>query len=155
MNYNAKFRGVEVGGKNSTKVWKFGFIMTGILGTFLIDENHAFPSSSMNTDFDEVDTESVGQFIGIRDEIRKRDVYSGDVYFEEREHDHGDNRIFFIVTWVKEWSSFLWLSFDEYLTYNNKGISALDADERYDLGDGDMNRLHYFGTVFERFNEIY
>jgi len=151
MNYNAKFRGKIIG----QELWKFGFLMNGLTGASIIDENHAFKSIQLFTDFIPVYENSVGQFIGIRDEIRKRDVYSGDVYFEEREHDHGDNRIFIIVTWVKEWSSFLWLSFDEYLTYSNKGISALDADERYDLGHGDMNRLHYFGTVFERFNEIY
>ena len=89
--------------------------------------------------------------IGIKD-AKGKNIYEGDMYFEEHpQEDGGDIRIFFVITWITEWAMFALLSMGELPAYENSGISVLDDSMRntYVLSEGEFKNLHYKGNTFE------
>lgn len=90
------------------------------------------------------------EHIGI-DDARGKKIYEGDMYFEETERDEGDVRIFFVVTWLKEWATYSLLSIGEFLDYEDNGIEALDESDRntFVIDAKEFKRLHYKGNVID------
>lgn len=88
------------------------------------------------------------QYTGFKD-AKDREVHEGDVYFSETEYDEGDERAFYIVTWIKEWAMFALLSVSEYNEYLDTGIEHLnDEGVPYNLEHDSFNRLHYKGDIY-------
>ena len=97
----------------------------------------------------EVDPETVGQFTGKIDD-KEREVYEHDIYFNEIEHDYGDERIYFVCTWIPEWCRFVWLTIGEYQAYEDNGVRVLEEDETMMNTFGlDTEKLHYAGNIHD------
>jgi hypothetical protein len=70
------------------------------------------------------------EYIGI-DNAKGKPIYEGDMYFEEIEEDEGDERIFYVVTWLKEWAMYTLLeAVEEYDLYQKNGIFALEESDK-------------------------
>lgn len=67
----------------------------------------------------------VMQFTGQRDADNK-EVWEGDIGRITEEQDFGDNNIYLICIWIKEWSMFGWIEHNELTAYESKGVEALD-----------------------------
>lgn len=65
------------------------------------------------------------QFTGNLDSTGS-EIYEGDIKRITIEEAYGDNNIFCICTWIKEWSMFAWLVESEYEAYLAKGVEILD-----------------------------
>lgn len=75
-----------------------------------------------------------------------RELYEGDIVFEEVEHEHGDERIYFVCIWIDEWSRFVLLNTYEYIDYRDNGIDVLEDDGTFGL---DCKSCHYGGNIYE------
>ena len=97
----------------------------------------------------EVDPETIGQFTEKIDD-KEREVYEHDIYFNEVEHDYGDERIYFVCTWIPEWCRFVWLTIGEYQAYEDNGVRVLEEDETMMNTFGlDTEKLHYAGNIHD------
>lgn len=104
-----------------------------------------------NSELDvEVDETTLCMYTGKKTD-KGKEIYSGDICFEEVEEDDGDRRIYFVCVWIHEWSRFIWLSAAEYDDYINEGVQALEENDYYGL---DMNKMHYAGNVFDNLDLI-
>lgn len=84
--------------------------------------------------------------------LKGREVFEGDVLFEEIEDDEGDVRVYFIVVWIEETSSFGLLCDFEYIDYEDGRLEELDLQELSGLQS--INKLHYAGNIFFNRNKI-
>lgn len=64
------------------------------------------------------------QFTG--HQINKTDLYESDIIREEYAKETGDERNYFVVTWINEWSMFAFLEISEYKKYLEYGAEELD-----------------------------
>ncbi|MDM8174828.1 YopX family protein [Olivibacter sp. 47] len=99
-----------------------------------------------------VDRETLGQFI-LHDTKRNREMYEGDIYFHEEEYDEGDERTFFIATYITERCAFTMLSAGEWLAYTGGGgIDAIKDDFegfRFEMQSEDITKLHFKGNIHD------
>jgi hypothetical protein len=96
----------------------------------------------------EIDPETLCQFTGHHDD-KKREVYENDIYFDEIEYDYGDERVYFICTWVEEWARFVMLSIGEYFNYEDNGAEAIKDNTLYHAFEFNLEKLHYAGNIFD------
>lgn len=86
--------------------------------------------------------------------IKGNEIYEYDILFDEVETETGDERTYFICIWIDEFAGFALLYKDEYETYLEYGIEALDKNEPYNLQG--IEKMHYAGNyltnpeIFER-----
>lgn len=97
----------------------------------------------------------IDEIIGLKDTRNNRDVYEHDIYFEEDAQDHGDRRIFFVVTWINERCSFSMLEVSEYQSYISNGFDAIERDFDgfyFEVMQGSIDKMHYAGNIYENPN---
>jgi uncharacterized phage protein (TIGR01671 family) len=122
------------------KKWLFGYGDTDLGGFSLLGEVvlcGMLPSIPL----ERLNDIEITEFVGKKDS-KGRDIYDGDIYFEEIEHDHGDERLYFVCRWVNHWSRFVWLSYGETLQKEE----TLEDDGTFNL---DIDKMHYAGNIFE------
>lgn len=87
------------------------------------------------------------QFIGLKD-AKDKPVFVGDMYFEETEDDNGDTRVFFVITWIKEWAQYVALAIGEIADYEDNGVTNLDEDRpTFRLTADEFSHWHFKGNV--------
>lgn len=77
-----------------------------------------------------------------------KDRFTGDVFFEEVEHDEGDVVIYSVLVWLPDRFKYTLLGLGEYLAVFEHG-GNLDETEIYDLYPEDFDKLHYKGTIYD------
>lgn len=115
------------------------------------DEHKIFTAPCGNLNDHEKETGSE-QFTGIFDKRNNRDVYQHDIYFSEEEEDHGDKRIYFVITWITERCAFVMLEVSEYNQYIQHGVEAIARDFEgfyYEIDEDSPNKMHYAGNVIQ------
>lgn len=96
--------------------------------------------------------ESLGEFIGLKDNRNNRDVYESDIYFEEDAQDDGDRRLYFVITWIRERCAFSMLEISEYHSYINKGFDAIERDFDgfyFEITQDSIDKMHYAGNIHQ------
>lgn len=78
-----------------------------------------------------------------------KEIYSGDIVFEEIEEDESDKRIYFVCTWITEWSMFVLLSIEEYMDYADYPDDFFGENDRSDWFELDMKEMHYAGNIYD------
>ena len=75
----------------------------------------------------------------------KTEVYQDDIFYDEIEHDHGDERLFYVITWINERASFVFLTAQKRKDYDEYGLSAIDRDFEgfyYELDQDSLDKMH-------------
>jgi uncharacterized phage protein (TIGR01671 family) len=88
------------------------------------------------------------QWTGHKDSNDKL-VYEGDIHRQEIEHEKGDERHYFVCTWIQEWSMFGWLEIDEYHNYLAKGADSLDEFLFWSYTVERANEITVCGNIYE------
>lgn len=91
----------------------------------LREYNRFFGEDLTNGPFSHCNILAVMQFTGQMDADNK-EVWEGDIGRITDEQDFGDNNIYLICVWIKEWSMFGWIEHNELTAYESKGVDALD-----------------------------
>jgi len=148
-----KFRGLRTDGQG----WVYGYY--GIKGFDTDIERHCIMQSTLNSGsvdsfyFTDIDVlpESVGQFTGLLHK-GKTEVYQDDIFYDEIEHDHGDERLFYVITWINERASFAFLTAQERKDYDECGLSAIERDFEgfyYELDQDSLDKMHSKSKIHE------
>jgi hypothetical protein len=89
---------------------------------------------------------TVGQFTGKT--LNKGDkVFEGTIAFNETETDNGDERVYIVCTWIKEWCMFAWLTVSEYWVYQQMGAESLDETLFWTYTLEDSCKYHLAGDI--------
>ena len=91
------------------------------------------------------------QFTGLHHQ-GTTEVYQDDVLYDEIEHDHGDERLFYVITWINERASFAFLTAQERKDYDEQGLSAIDRDFEgfyYELDQDSLDKMHLKGNIHD------
>jgi len=99
----------------------------------------------------EVNRETLCQYTG-HNTCKGNKVWNGTIAFEEQEFDYGDERTYYVCTYISEWSSFVWLPVNEYNAYINRGVEEID---RVFLLMSESHRLHHAGNIFDNEELLY
>jgi len=92
--------------------------------------------------------EPIMQFTGKIDN-KGREIFKHDIYFEEVEHEGGDEREYYICEWINEWSRFCWLHLPgELQNYEDNGVKKLDHTMINTFGL-DVEKMHYAGNRYQ------
>lgn len=83
-----------------------------------------------------------------------RDIYEGDIFRITLEDDEGDEVIYYIVTWLKEWAMFATLDAGEYVNYMDNGIKALDRVDYWTFTIEDVSEYSIIGNIKEHPHKI-
>lgn len=136
------FRGKRL----DTREWVYGGI------SIFNGEATIYNMNEVNNAAYDVDIDTVGEYI-LHDAKRDRKVFEGDVYFIEEEYDEGDERTFFIATYITERCAFTMLSEGEWLAYTGGGgIDAIKDDFegfRFEMCEDDIVKMHYKGNRWD------
>ncbi len=92
--------------------------------------------------------ETVGQFTGVFDR-KGRQVFEGDIFFEEVKTDEGDVRMYCVVVWLPTKAGFATLNRGEYLAWTDLGDECLDPSEYYEIDQKGILRMHYAGNIHD------
>lgn len=92
--------------------------------------------------------ETVGQFTGLMGR-NDRHVFEGDIFFEEVENDHGDERLYCVVIWLEIRAQFAMLAMSEYIEWRDNGDGILYQFENYEIDYNDLEKLHYAGNIHD------
>ncbi len=82
-----------------------------------------------------------------------KEIYEGDIHRVEIEHSTGDERHYFICTWLKEFGCFSWIDSMNYQDYIDNGLIAIE----WMLNDGiplhldfeDCEQIKIIGNIYE------
>lgn len=77
-----------------------------------------------------------------------RPVFEHDLVFEEVEHEYGDERMYYVVTYIIEWGRFALLDYYEYNDYVLNGIEYYAEEEAMYSMIG-IEQMHYAGNYFD------
>jgi len=113
--------------------------------TYIFDRSATAPLNS--PDWYEVDPETVGQFVGLKDKNEK-DIFEGDIF--RVEEDERDLIYYLVIVWVQEWCMFCTLrGEDEFFDYRTSGIKALDEPMfwTYTLEDTNDRKFYLCGNI--------
>ena len=140
MKREIKFRALK--SHEGRFIWIYGLLIYDTDGqTPMIQAVNPFNPSLFYTCM--VGTEC--QFTGLKDE-KDREIYDGDIYFDEIEEDDGDVRLYYVCKWIDEWARFVWLNVDgELQDYEDNGVENF-IDYNFVL---ETKRMHYAGNIYE------
>jgi len=137
MKRETEFRGLN----SKTKEWEFGYMVIDEDGT-----HHIVSSHGKSYSWNEVDEETVGLFIGFKDQ-KGRKIFEGDIYFQEVEQNEGDVRIYSVMVWLEDRCLFTFLTKGEYIAFEDDAPVYLDEFETYEFSRSDLKYLHYAGNI--------
>lgn len=150
MQTEIEFRGISV----ETKEFVFGqlFYSHGT-GTWKITCGNGWTPSYSNPDegestiYHDIDYNTIGQYIGLKKGERK--IYSGDILFDEVENDTGDERHYFVIMWLKEKCSFVFMDYGDTVTNWQKFEEDLWHDYPVQVDQNNLDKMHYAGNYFQ------
>lgn len=95
----------------------------------------------------EIDDSTTSQYSGTHC-YADRKVYEYDILFEEIETDLGDERVYYVVTYIEEWGRFALLDYYQYNDYIINGVEYFN-DEEIDYSMYGVEDMHYAGNYFD------
>lgn len=80
----------------------------------------------------------------------KKEIYAGDVRREEIEHDEGDERLYFVCTWIEELARFAWLQTPgEYQQYMQSGLDSFVGASELGMDHEEKDKIVICGNIYE------
>lgn len=150
MERTLKFRAWHTEKKRMFEVWGLGrdFISEDTLDGVDPGTN-AFCGDDMNFI-------QITQFTGMLHQ-GKTEVYEDDILYDTIEYDHGDEVIWYIITWIKEKCAFVFLTKQERKDYDEQGFNAIERDFEgfyWELDQESLNKMRLKGNIHQN-TELY
>lgn len=134
MNRTIEFKAKD----KYTRQWIQGDLLQHMPGEIVLVNNEGTHA---------IDDETMSQFSGTHC-YAERKVFENDILFEEIETDLGDQRVYYVVTYIEEWGRFALLDYYQYNDYIINGIEFFN-DEEIDYSMFGVEKMHYAGNYFD------
>ncbi len=138
-----EFRGIRV----NNGEFIHGYLYQSNKESCITDSVNIHLSTHRNIAWFQVKPETVGQYIGLKKGERK--IYDGDILFDEIEGDNGDERHYFVVRWLKEKCSFVFMDYADTVTNWEKFKEDLWHDWPVQVDQEHLDAMHYAGNIHE------
>ncbi len=100
-----------------------------------------------NYEFIKVIPESIGQSIGL--ETKSREVYDGDIFFAEVENDEGDERHYFVVKWLQNKCSFVFMDYGDTVTNWDTFEENIWNEYPTQVTQEELDSMFYAGNYYD------